>query len=197
VATAVGLTGTRSVEAFSPTAEDVLVAAALECPEAFGELYERYMPRVYRYVRTRTGSAEEAADVTQVVFVKAMSSLSKYRAGHGPFAGWLFRIAHNAAMDVHRRRKPSITWDELPESIAESTADSPEDLVLKQERLERLRALVSQLDPHKRELLALRFAAGLTSREIAAVVGKGEGAVKKQLFRIIASLKEQYVEQPE
>ena len=56
---------------------------------------------------------------------------------------------------------------------------------------------MSRLDTNKRELLALRFAAGLTSREIAAVVGKGEGAVKKQLFRIIASLKEHYVEEPD
>ena len=80
------------------------------------------MPRVYRYVRTRTASAEEAADVTQVVFVKAMSSLSKYRAGRGSFASWLFRIAHNAAVDTHRRRKPSLNWDELPESIAESNS---------------------------------------------------------------------------
>jgi RNA polymerase sigma-70 factor (ECF subfamily) len=175
----------------------MLVTAALSRPEAFGELYERYMPRVYRYVRTRTASADEAADVTQAVFVKAMASLSQYRPGRAPFAGWLFRIAHNAAVDTHRRRKPSLAWDELPESIAESAADSPEDVVLKRERLDRLRVLVSRLDANKRELLALRFAAGLTSREIGAVVGKGEGAVKKQLFRIIASLKEQYVEEPD
>ena len=197
MATAVGLTGVRAVEPASTVAEDALVAEAIARPEAFGALYELYMPRVYRYVRTKTASAEEAADVTQVVFVKAMSSLSKYRAGRGPFAGWLFRIAHNTAVDTHRRRKPSLNWDDLPESIAESGAESPEDLVLRRERLDRLRVLVRQLDTNKRELLALRFAAGLTSREIAAVVGKGEGAVKKQLFRIIASLKEQYVEEPD
>jgi RNA polymerase sigma-70 factor (ECF subfamily) len=195
VATAVGLTGVRAVEPASSAAEDALVAAAVSRPEAFGALYERYMPRVYRYLRTRTASADEAADVTQAVFVKAMSSLSQYRPGRAPFAGWLFRIARNAAVDAHRRRRPSVTWDELPESIAESSADSPEDLVLRRERIDRLRMLVARLDTNKRELLALRFAASLTSREIAAVVGKGEGAVKKQLFRIIASLKEQYFEQ--
>jgi len=197
VASAVGLTRVRTVEPVSTVAEDALVAEAIARPEAFGELYELFMPRVYRYVRTRTASAEEAADVTQCVFVKAMSSLSKYRASRGPFAGWLFRIAHNAAVDSHRRRKPTLNWDDLPESIAESNIGSPEDLVLRRERLDHLRVLVSRLDTNKRELLALRFAAGLTSREIAAVVGKGEGAVKKQLFRIIASLKEQYVEEPD
>ena len=197
MATAVGLTGVRPVESVSTVTDDALVAAAIARPEAFGALYELFMPRVYRYVRTRTASAEEAADVTQIVFIKAMSSLPKYRAGRGPFAGWLFRIAHNAAVDTHRRRKPSLNWDELPQSIAESDASSPEDIVLRRERLDRLRVLVSRLDSNKRELLALRFAAGLSSREIAAVVGKGEGAVKKQLFRIIASLKEQYVEEPE
>ena len=197
MASAVGLTGVRTVSPASTATDDALVADALARPEAFGALYELYMPRVYRYVRTRTASAEEASDVTQVVFVRAMSSLSKYRADRGSFAGWLFRIAHNAAVDSHRRRKPTINWDDLSESIAESNAGSPEDLVLRRERLDRLRVLVSRLDTNKRELLALRFAAGLTSREIAAVVGKGEGAVKKQLFRIIARLKEQYVEEPD
>jgi RNA polymerase sigma-70 factor (ECF subfamily) len=176
-------------------ADDALVAAAQARPEAFGELYQRYLPRVYRYVRTRAASADDAADLTQVVFLKALASLSGYRLGGSPFASWLFRIARNAATDTYRRRRPTVALDALPDVFDASASETPEAAALRQERLDRLRLLVSRLDPAKRELLALRFAACLTVPEIARVVGKREGAVKKQLFRIIASLKEQYVEE--
>jgi RNA polymerase sigma-70 factor (ECF subfamily) len=188
--------GRSTVDSESPAADGALIEAALVQPEAFGLLYQRYMPRVYRYVSTLTASSDEAADVTQQTFIKAMSALSTYRAGRASFSAWLLRIARNAAFDAHRRRRPSVRWDTLAGLVVEAGCESPEALVLKQERLTRLRALVQELDPAKRELLALRFAAGLTSREIGAVVGKSEGAVKKQLFRIIASLKEHYLEEP-
>jgi RNA polymerase sigma-70 factor (ECF subfamily) len=176
--------------------DDALVAAALARPEAFGQLYQRHVTSVYRYVRTRTASDEEAADVTQAVFIKAMASLGRFRPG-SPFAAWLFRIARNASTDAYRRRRKTVGLDGLPEPVLESLADSPEDVVLKQERLRRLRGLVARLDADKQELLALRFGAGLTLREIAGVVGKGESAIKKQMSRVMAALKEQYFEQPD
>jgi RNA polymerase sigma-70 factor (ECF subfamily) len=176
--------------------DEALVAVALERPEAFGQLYQRHVTSVYRYVRTRTVSDEEAADVTQSVFIKAMASLHRFRPG-SPFAAWLFRIARNASTDAYRRRRYTVGLEGLPEPFLESLADSPEDVVLKQERLRRLRGLVARLDGEKQELLALRFGAGLTLREIAGVVGKREGAIKKQMSRVMAALKEQYFAQPE
>jgi RNA polymerase sigma-70 factor (ECF subfamily) len=149
---------------------------------------------VYRYVRTRTASDEEAADITQSVFVKAMASLDRFRPG-SPFAAWLFRIARNASTDAYRRRRRLIGLDGLPEPVFESLADSPEEIALKQERLRRLRAVVGRLDPGRQELLALRFGSGLTLREIGLVLGKREGAIKKQMGRLMAALKEQYLEE--
>ncbi len=93
-------------DAAMPDPDDALIAAALERRELFGELYDRYMPRVYRYLVTRTASPEEAADLTQAVFMKALDALPKYRTGQAPFAAWIFRIARNAATDAHRRRRP-------------------------------------------------------------------------------------------
>jgi RNA polymerase sigma-70 factor (ECF subfamily) len=186
-----------SLEAIAIVDEDeALVAVALERPEAFGQLYQRHVTSVYRYVRTHTVSDEEAADVTQSVFIKAMASLHRFRPG-SPFAAWLFRIARNASTDAYRRRRNTVGLEGLPEPFLESLADSPEDVVLKQERLRRLRGLVARLDGEKQELLALRFGAGLTLREIAGVVGKREGAIKKQMSRVMAALKEQYFAQPE
>src|SRR4051812_38705252 len=77
--------------------DDALVAAARESSEAFGDLYRLYLPRVYRYLSTRTASPEEAADLTQQVFLRAFHALPGYRAKEAPFTAWLFRIARNAA----------------------------------------------------------------------------------------------------
>ena len=175
--------------------DEALVAEARERPAAFAALYERYLPGIYRYLRARSSSPEEAADLTQVVFLRALDALPRYRSGKAPFAAWLFRIARNLATDAHRRRRPAVSWDGLPEPPAAFDGSEPETVVLKHERLGRLRALLSGLDPAKRELLALRFAAGLSAREIAPIVDKSESAVKKQLTRIIANLKEHYHEE--
>jgi RNA polymerase sigma-70 factor (ECF subfamily) len=175
-------------------AEDALIVQAQADPERFGEVYRRYLPRIYRYLRALTATDEDASDLTQVVFIKAMAALPGYRPGRGPFAAWLFRIARNAATDAHRRRRSAVPLDALAETAAEPEAEPLEAQVLRRDRLRRLQEQLSQLDPAKRELIALRFAAGLNVREIAQVVGKGEAAVKKQLSRTIASLKEDYVD---
>ncbi len=169
-----------------------LVTAALERADDFGVLYERYLPRVYRYLLSRCGSREEAADLTQVAFTRAYDKLGRYRPGRAPFAAWLFRIARNAATDAHRRRKATVSWDGLPDALTAATGEQPDAIAEKRERLAHLRGLLERIEPAKRELLALRFASDLSSREIAAVVGKSESAVKKQLTRTIAQLKEYY-----
>lgn len=175
-------------------ADDALVAAARADPEAFGQLYARYYPRVYRYLRSRTATAEDAADLTQQVFLRAFDNLQRYKPS-GAFTAWLFRIARNAANDADRWRKrrgpPALVLDGLDFADSQRT----EDEVLRHERHDRLRAALAALDRDKRDLIALRFAAGLTSAEIAALVGKSESAVKKQLTRIIDSLKEHYRDQ--
>jgi RNA polymerase sigma-70 factor, ECF subfamily len=169
-----------------------LVRAARLDPAAFGALYDRYYVRVYRYLRARAASDDDAADLTQQAFLKALDALPAYRERGLPFAAWLFRIARNAAIDHHRRQRP--TTDLAACSALLPAGDDPEGSIIHGERLQRLRQLVDGLEPDKRELLALRFAGGLSSREIAEVVGKSEAAVKRQLTRIIALLREQYGE---
>lgn len=168
-----------------------LVRAAQADPEAFAALYQRYFERVYRYVRARTASDDEAADLTQDIFLKAFDALPRYREHGAPFAAWLFRIARNRVVDLYRQRRTTLDWNGLPESLQRSDRGDPESLALHNDRLARLGEAIARLDPDKQELLALRFAAGLTAREIAAVVNKSEAAVKKQFSRTLRSLKEQ------
>ena len=173
--------------------EAVLIEAAQTNTAAFEPLYQRYRVRVYRYLFFRLRREEDAADLTQQVFLKALSALPDYRIHKAPFAAWLFRIAYHIASDVYRRKKETISWEELPDAEQLLLEADPEVLLLQQERLAHLRKLLDRLDPAKRELLALRFSAGLSSAEIALVVGKNQDAVKKQLTRILHNLKEQLV----
>lgn len=173
--------------------EVALIADAQRDPRAFDILYHRYVTRVYRYARAHTAGDEDAADLTQQIFLRALDALPRYRAGPAPFGGWLFRIARNAIVDGRRRRLPlQIALDALPEALHPHAGHEPEATALRAESLARLRELVAALDAEKRELLALRFAARLSSPEIAAVVGKSPAAVQKQLTRILHALKEQY-----
>ncbi|HKV83129.1 MAG TPA: sigma-70 family RNA polymerase sigma factor [Ktedonobacterales bacterium] len=180
-------------EAMAADDEAALIAEAQRDPRAFDALYGRYVTRVYRYARAHTAGDEDAADLTQQVFLRALDALPRYRAGPAPFGGWLFRIARNTVVDAHRRRtSPRITLDALPEALHPHADHEPEATLLRAEALSRLRELVAALDAEKRELLALRFAARLSSPAIAAVVGKSPAAVQKQLTRILHALKEQY-----
>ena len=159
--------------------EALLVRAAQLDTASFAPLYRHYYPRVFRYLHARCGSDEDAADLTQTVFLRALAALPTYRERGLPFAAWLFRIARNLATDAQRKRRPTVDLDSMPEALYATGANPPE---------------TATLDSDKRELLALRFAGGLTSAEIADVVGKREGAVKRQLSRIIQGVREQYGE---
>jgi RNA polymerase sigma-70 factor, ECF subfamily len=171
--------------------ERLVIQAAQEDPAAFGPLYERYRDNVYRYLLSRTGTTEEAEDLLQQVFLRAMDSLPQYHPDKSPFVAWLLGIARNVSIDVHRRHRSTLTWDFVPEVFCTSGSDLEAE-VLRHEETSQLGTLFTALPADKRELLVLRFAAGLTVREIAAVIGKSDAATKKQLSRTLQSLKEQY-----
>src|SRR6266568_289845 len=171
-----------------------LIRAAQVHRSAFAPLYQRYLPRVYCYVRARLASDEDAADLTQQIFLQVLDALPDYQPRGAPFAAWLFQIARNAVVDFYRRHKTVVSWDSLP-GVLQTTEQDMDASLVHQERLAHLKTLLAQLDPTQRELLALRFAAGLSAPQIALVVGKSHAAVKKQLTRLLHTLKEQYREQ--
>ncbi len=175
--------------------EAALIQAARTNPKAFGPLYQSYLARVYRYLRTRTPTEEAAADLTQQVFLKALAALPSYHPRGLPFSAWLFRIARNAVIDRSRRSRDTLSLENLHSSLEPRAEVNPEATFLNQEQLERLCTLLGRLDSDKRELLALRFAAQLTSGEIGLIVGKSEAAVKKQLQRTLHALKEAFREE--
>jgi RNA polymerase sigma-70 factor (ECF subfamily) len=174
-----------------PEDELTLIARARRDPRAFDELYRRYHRQIFGYLLTYAETSEDAADLTRHVFLRALEALPAYEEKGVAFSAWLFRIARNAATDSYRRRKRTMPWEHVPEAMHPLSEDRPEAATERREALNELRVLVSRLDARKQELLALRFAAGLSPAEIATVVGKSEPAVRKQLYRTIRVLQEQ------
>lgn len=172
--------------------EGEMIEAAKANVEAFGPLYERYVQQVYRYMRTRTRNEDDAADLTQQTFLNALHGLPRYTARGVPFAAWLFRIALYTIRQKQRKERITVSWDLLPEALHPKGDEGPEGVILSNERMVRIEGLLEQLKTSQRELLVLRFAAGLSSAEIAAVLGKKQSAIKKQLSRILHHIKEEY-----
>jgi len=181
----------RSYGVVSDEDEASLVSAAQQDMTAFASLYERYRDRIYAYLRTRTNSPDDAADLTQQVFLQAIDALTQYRSQRGSFTAWLFGIARNAAIDFHRRQNAVVAWELLPETLHPVAQGDVENGVLQQEALGQLARALRTCPPGTREMLALRFAGRLSIAEIATIVGKSEAAVKKRLTRTIRTLKEQ------
>lgn len=172
--------------------EAALVAAARHDPAAFSQLYQQYLPRIYRYLLARLPSAEDAADTCQQVFLKALEAIPSYDERGLPFAAWIFRIARNTTIDTARRRQSIVPWKHLPESAHPLEPEQPEAVFLRRESVSRFEELLAPLDDDRRDLLILRFVAGLTTKEIAGILGKSDGAVRTQLSRTLKTLKEHY-----
>lgn len=158
---------------------------------AFGELYERYVKRIYNYVYFRTGSPHDAEDLTARVFTRAMAHIGQYTDRGLPFQAWLYRIAHNLTANWHRdqgRRKVIPLEDYI---TGELFGDSPDNLVEDEEELEMLRAAVRRLSEDRQQLLLLKFVDGLSNAEIGQIMDKTEGAIKSLYHRTLTALRDE------
>lgn len=162
------------------------VASRVEA-ESFEALYRRAFPRVYAYVASLLGDRAAAEDTTALAFERAYRKRRRYRAGRGSPEAWLFGIARNAALDELRKRKRRATLEAEPEDVAAPGADELAELSL---RRETVRAALGQLDARERELVALKFMAGLSNAEIAGVIGVSESNVGTRLHRTVNKLRE-------
>lgn len=159
-------------------------------PETFAAIYQRHLPGIYSYLLAHTRQEEDARDLAQQVFTQALAALPRYRQQEIPISVWLFRIARNLVVDFHRRRRPTVSWEFLPDTLHPVAADDVEATVIRREAADHLLTVLARLEPEKRELLLLRFAGGLKVREIAALLDRSEAAVRSELRRILHALQE-------
>jgi RNA polymerase sigma-70 factor (ECF subfamily) len=170
--------------------DDRLALAARTDADAFAALYARHRDAVYRYLRVRTPSDDEALDLTAVTFERALTAVARYRREGGGVVAWLIRIARNAAIDQQRRARSRPIQVPLREATLMRSGDDPVAAAIASEEHGRLRDLVRALPEAQRDALAMRYAVGLTAREIGVVIGKSPEATQKLLARALDQLKE-------
>jgi len=175
----------------SPSEEAALVEAVKVDGEAFARLYQRYRLPIYRYCRARSRTDEDAADLAQQVFLKAFEALPRYEDRGLPFSAWLYRLAHNAVVDAARRPERTTPMDQLTTPRETHLPNEPESSALEADSLLRFQQLIAPLTEERRHLLTLRFVLELPTAEIAGILGKRDTAIRSQLKRALASLKEQ------
>ena len=150
--------------------------------DAFACLYHSYLDRIHRYVYCRVFDRELAEDITSLVFLKVWEHLDTFQSGTSPFAGWLYRIAHNAVIDHYRTRKAVVSLEEVaPQKL--SYGDEVEDKLDLKIHSQELAEALKELTGIQREVLILRFIFGLTTLEIARRLDKRPGAIRAVQMR--------------
>ncbi len=174
--------------------EKALIERAKEDKEAFGQLYEIYVDRIYNYVYYRTGNAADAEDLTAKIFVRAMKHIPRYQDKGVPFSAWLYRIAHNLVANWHRdnSRRQMIALDDITHWHVGD--ESPEFATQLMEDKALLLAAIRRLPSDRQELLILKFVERLSNAEIGDIMGRSEGAIKSLYHRTLLSLREDLFE---
>lgn len=183
---------TSTAAAGEPEAEAALVAQAKNgSEEAWSAIYEANFRPIYRYVSARVFDEDAAADVASSVFVAAISSIRSYTYRGRPVLAWLYRIAHNLVGDYRRRamREKQQTDNRAVEDLHSRNGSSPDGDPAGMVGDVDLRAALAGLPDTQRDVLILRFFAGLSTPEIAEVMGKQPAAVYSLQARAVASLR--------
>jgi RNA polymerase sigma-70 factor, ECF subfamily len=181
------------------TDRDLVSSAVVGLEGSFEELVRRYQRPISAYVYRMVGNYESALDLTQEIFIKVYSSLRQYRPEF-KFSTWIYKIAHNAAVDHLRRtstREQSLIntiEGEQFELPIESGRLSPEQESERKERRGEIEAVVRTLPSNYRELIILRHSQDLTYEEIVEVTGLPLGTVKNRLFRAREMMRQEFVD---
>jgi RNA polymerase sigma-70 factor (ECF subfamily) len=168
----------------SPTDEELSNLARRE-PEAFSELYHRHVESVYRYHLARTGSVQDAEDLTAQTFLSALENLHGYQK-RSPFINWLFGIASHKLADFYRHRKKNLSFETDPG--LDEISSHIEGIIDHDLRIDDIAHALQSLIPNRREALVLRLIAGLSAWEIGQMMGKSEMAVKMLVHRGLKDL---------
>jgi len=170
----------------NPTDAELVEACLAGRRDAFDTIVERHRRQVYQLCYRFVGNHEDASDLAQDVFVRAYRGLHRFK-GHASLATWLYRISVNVSLNRVSARRPITS--PITEQRLISAADSPADLVLREERAEQVRAAIARLPKKQRATLILRMYHELPHDQIASVLGSSVGAVKANFFHALNNLK--------
>ena len=163
--------------------------------EALEELYLIHFDRIYGYLHVSVGNRHDAEDLTTQTFLKMLESIGKFRWQSAPFSAWLFRIAHNLAMDHFRATKRWQPEEEPPEPPADEST-SAEAGAFESIGQKSMLELIEDLSPEQQQVLTLKFVFNFANADVAKILDKSEGAIKSLQHRALASLQKQ-IQQPD
>jgi len=166
---------------------DVIERARNGDVAAFGEIYDTHVDSVYRYLLYRVREPSDAEDLTSEVFTRAFANIHRYRWQGKSFLAWLYTIARNAVTDRRRRDRPTVELDNAYGLAAEGP--TAHDRAVLGEEVDALRGAVKYLTGEQQEVLVLRFIENMSSREVATILGKNEGAIRALQFRALGRLR--------
>ena len=158
--------------------------------DALEELYLLHFDRIYSYLHMSVGNRHDAEDLTTQVFVKMLESIGKFRWRSAPFSAWLFRIAHNLAMDHFRASKRWQPEEEVPEPRGQEGMSAEEEALHSIGRASMLE-LIEDLSHEQQQVLTLKFVFNFSNGEVAGILGKTEGAIKSLQHRALVTLQKQ------
>jgi len=162
--------------------------------EALEELYLIHFDRIYSYLHVSVGNRHDAEDLTTQTFLKMLESIGRFRWQSAPFSAWLFRIAHNLAMDHFRARRRWQPEEEVPEP-AGSEEPSAELQAMQSIGRQSMMELIQDLSPEQQQVLTLKFVFNFANADVATILEKTEGAIKSLQHRALASLQKQIAQQ--
>jgi RNA polymerase sigma-70 factor, ECF subfamily len=158
--------------------------------DALEELYLIHFDRIYSYLHVSVGNRHDAEDLTTQTFLRMLEKIGSFRWQPAPFSAWLFRIAHNLAMDHFRSRRRWQPEEEVPEPPGEEEP-SAELAAMQTIGRESMLKLIERLSPEQQQVLTLKFVFILPNAEVAAILDKSEGAIKSLQHRALVSLQKQ------
>jgi RNA polymerase sigma-70 factor (ECF subfamily) len=158
--------------------------------DALEELYLVHFDRIYSYLHMSVGNRHDAEDLTTQTFLKMLESIKRFRWRSAPFSAWLFRIAHNLAMDHFRATKRWQPEEEVPEPPGEEEP-SAEAEALQAIGRQSMLDLIENLSQEQKQVLTLKFVFNFPNAEVATILGKTEGAIKSLQHRALVSLQRQ------
>jgi len=158
--------------------------------DALEELYLIHFDRIYSYLHVSVGNRHDAEDLTTQTFLKMLEKIGTFKWQSAPFSAWLFRIAHNLAMDHFRARRRWQPEEEVPEPVGDAEP-SAELTAMQTIGRESMLKLIEGLSPEQQQVLTLKFVFNLPNAEVAAILDKTEGAIKSLQHRALVSLQKQ------
>ncbi len=156
--------------------------------DAFADLYDIYVKKIYDFIYYRTSHKQTAEDLTSVTFTKAFQNINSFKGSSGVFSSWLYRIARNTVIDHMRTSKSTVDLEAAANAPSRDNVAGEAEI---RDRLDQVKTYLNQLSEEQRDIVIMRLWDGLSYAEISALTGKTEGNCKVIFSRIMQKMQKE------